>query len=92
MICGHTDVGGAVCQHAQHRGDHATGCSYLAPVVAVPRGLTEEVSEELVRAVHEMDIHEPSLPAGGMGDRCLEFRWEDAFVSPSAQLTRTTPG
>jgi hypothetical protein len=57
VISGHSNVSSAVGHHAEDRHDHATGGPYLAPVISLTRRLAVEVSEELVRAVDEMDIH-----------------------------------
>ena len=52
-----------VGQHAHHREDDATGGADLLPVVGRARRLSEVMTEQLIGAVDQMDLHRVSLAA-----------------------------
>ena len=68
MVGGHADVGGAVLKHPNHRQQDATHGGDLGAVVSFSRGLSIEVTEQLVGPVDEVHFHWASLaPRQGQG-------------------------
>ena len=56
----HADVGGALLQELQRRGEHTDG-GPVRPGILVPGGLPEVLPEQLVGAVDQVDLHPPRL-------------------------------